>query len=156
MQIIETDRMFLTLASDEEMEKLIENSSNEVMRWAYTEMLEGARMHPDKREYYAAWLILLKEEAKRHIGDFSFKGITEDGMIEIGYGIKPEYEGKGYMTEAVKAIAKWAYERPEVTRIEAEAAENNIASIRVLTKAGFIPTGEMGEEGPRFVFKGNE
>lgn len=71
---------------------------------------------------------------KKHIGDLSFKGITEDSMIEIGYGIKPEYEGRGYMTEAVIALVKWAYERPEVTRIEAEAAESNIASIRVLTK----------------------
>lgn len=156
MQFIETERMILSLASNEEMEKLIEDSSDDVMRWVYSEMLEGAKLHPDKREFYAVWLMLLKKEENRHIGDLSFKGITEDGIVEIGYGIKPGYEGNGYMTEAVSALVKWAFERPEVSRVEAEAKESNIASIRVLTKAGFIPNGIRGEEGPRFVYKGNK
>lgn len=153
---IETERMFLILASDEDMEELIAKSSNEVMKKAYSEMLEGARQHPDKRAFYAAWLMKLKDDTARHIGDLCFKGITEDGMVEIGYGIKPEYEGNGYTTEAVLALAQWAYERPGVTRVEAEAEESNTASIRVLNKAGFIPTGVMGTEGPRFVFKGGK
>ena len=34
-----------------------------------------------------------------------------------------------------------------------QAEESNLASIRVLKKCNFIPNGEMGEEGIRFVWK---
>ena len=37
----------------------------------------------------------------------------------------------------------------------AETDPDNIASQRVLEKAGFAPTGEQGEEGPRFLWQGN-
>ena len=53
----------------------------------------------------------------------------------------------------VVAITKWALSQPGVIRVEAETDSNNIASQRVLEKAGFIPTGTIGEEGPRFVCK---
>ena len=88
------------------------------------------------------------------ISVFSFKGISENGVVEIGYGINAEYENKGYTTEAVKAVAKWASTQDNVKQIEAEAEESNIASIRVLEKCNFVPNGEMGEEGIRFVWKG--
>lgn len=40
-----------------------------------------------------------------------------------------------------------------VTAVEAETAPDNAASIRVLAKLGFQPTGTLGEEGPRFLLK---
>ena len=58
------------------------------------------------------------------------------------------------MTEAVKTLAEWASKQPNVKQIEAEAEEINIASIRVLEKSNFVPNGIMGQEGPRFVWKG--
>ena len=39
---------------------------------------------------------------------FCFKGFGDDGVIEIGYGLKEEYRHHGYMTEAVKVITEWA------------------------------------------------
>lgn len=39
--------------------------------------------------------------------------------------------------------------------IDNETDPNNQASKNILTKIGFIPTGEVGEEGPRFVLKEN-
>ena len=61
----------------------------------------------------------LKEKPGTIVGDFSFKGISPDGMIEIGYGLKKGYCKNGYMTEAVKAVSAWALEQDEVTRVEA-------------------------------------
>ena len=63
------------------------------------------------------------------------------------------YANKGYTTEAVGAVVKWAAKQPNVNQIEAEAEESNPASIRVLEKCNFIPNGEMGEEGIRFIWK---
>ena len=56
------------------------------------------------------------------------------------------------MTEALEAVCKWAVLQPRVKRIEAETAPENNASRRVLFRVGFMPSGAIGEEGPRFVF----
>ena len=37
-------------------------------------------------------------------------------------------------------------------RVEAETAPENAASQKLLLNAGFVPTGQTGEEGPRFVY----
>ena len=90
------------------------------------------------------------------VGDLSFKGLNADGMAELGYGLREGRCGKGYMTEAVIALCAWALEQKSVTRLEAETDPDNLASQRVLARAGFVPTGESGEEGPRFVLPGTE
>ena len=151
----ETKRLSIYPASDEQMRCLIEEESVPELRAAYQEMLDGCLSHPDEREWYTVWNIALRDEKNTVIGNLSFKGINEDGMVEIGYGISPEYEGQGYMTEAVSAAVQWANTQPRVRRIEAETEISNKASQRVLEKSGFVPTGGYGEEGPRFVYSGH-
>ena len=86
-----------------------------------------------------------------HIGDLCFKGIGAGHNPEIGYGILDEFQGQGYATEAVKLVLKWAFDHPEVVAVEAESDPDNAASQRVLKKCGFRETGEIGEEGPKFI-----
>ena len=126
--------------------------TDEILKAAYTEMLEGCLKHPEQWKWYAIWMIELKDGT--HIGELCFKGIDSNGSVEIGYGISEAYEGNGYGTEAVLVVVHWAIEQKEVTRIEAETEPENIASQRVLEKCGFIADGTMGKEGPRFVWKG--
>ena len=85
-----------------------------------------------------------------HIGELCFKGLNEEGSTEIGYGIADNHQGHGYATEAVSALAEWALHQSGVTCVTAETEESNIASQKVLKKAGFVPTGQVGEEGPVF------
>lgn len=149
--MIYTDRLMIELLSNEDMETIVLNEKDEDLIKAYSEMLLGSRTHPEQREWYAIWDIRLKDNVNKiSVGNMSFKGITDDGMIEIGYGIIPEYEGFGYATEAVLAIIKWAATQKEVKRIEAETEADNYASQRVLEKSGFMQTGTTGQEGPRF------
>lgn len=147
---IQTKRLNIYTASDEEMKKLIAEQSIPELKAAYQQMLDGCILNPDKREWYAIWNIELNGEV---IGNLSFKGLEDDGIAEIGYGMNAEYEGKGYMTEAVSAVVKWASSQNGVKQIEAETEEENQASKRVLEKCGFIPLGIMGEEGPRFIYR---
>ena len=149
---IKTERLIICLATDAEMEAIIQAESDDGLKMAYTEMLEGSKAHPEQREWYAIWNICLDG---RIIGNLSFKGIADDGCIEIGYGIDDAFQGKGYATEAVTAVVRWANSQPCVKRIEAETAPDNLASQRVLSKAGFVATGKMGEEGPRYVLSMN-
>jgi hypothetical protein len=89
MEKIETARLCLTLANDEEMERIIASEADAEMKKAYGEMLHGAQEHPEIRELYAMWLMKLKGEPDTIIGDLCFKGLSEDGMVEIGYGVSP-------------------------------------------------------------------
>ena len=133
------------------MKHMIDEETMPELKAAYQEMLDGCLAHPNDRVWYAIWNLELNDESGLIVGNLSFKGIC-DGIVEIGYGTYPKYEGQGFMTEAVTAVVRWAANQPCVNRIEAEAEGDNVASIRVLQKAGFIPTGEVGNEGPRFVF----
>ncbi len=146
--MIETSRLKLYAASQAQMEAFIAAQSADVLKAAYTEMLDGCMTHPDQWQWYAIWMIELKDGT--HIGEICFKGITEKGSAEIGYGIAEDYQGCGYATEAVSALADWAFKQPGVKCITAETEASNIASQRVLKKASFMPTGKIGEEGPLF------
>lgn len=151
--MIETKRLKIYPASKVEMEKFIAIQTDEVLRTAYTEMLNGSLKHPNLWEWYAIWMIELKDGT--HIGELCFKGIDENGVTEIGYGIGEEYQGQGYATEAVQAVVDWVLKQPNVTAIEAECEAGNKASLRVLEKSGFIATGKIGNEGPRFILHKN-
>ena len=148
---VETERMYLYPLRDEEMRLVIEKESDPEMKQAYMEMLEGSLSNSDKRIWYAIWNMELKDESGIIVGDFCFKGLSDDGVIEIGYGLKEEYRHHGYMTEAVKVITEWALSQDGVKQVEAETDAENIASQKVLLLSGFISNGKMGQEGPRFV-----
>jgi len=148
---LDTKRLSLYPIGDGEMRSMIEEETDAEMKQAYGEMLQGCIENPGMRIWYAVWLMELKGQPGTVVGDFCFKGPAENGMVEIGYGLREGFCGNGYMTETVKAATQWALTQPGVSRVEAEADENNLASIRVLTNCGYYPLGVRGEEGPRFV-----
>ncbi len=149
---IKTKRMVLRPMTDAETEALIARTdSDDELRAAYGEMLEGCKRDPINRVWYAPWCMALKDGAE-NIGDLCFKGPAKNHSVEIGYGIQPEYEGKGYTTEAVQAMTQWAFGQKDVVFVEAETDPDNRASQRILEKCGFVPDG-TGKEGPRFVLE---
>lgn len=152
--MIETARLRLYAASQEQMEAFIAAQTVDALKAAYSEMLDGALAHPDRWEWYAIWMVELRDGT--HVGEFCFKGIGEDGKVEIGYGVAEDWRGNGYATEAVSALVDWAMKRPGVLMVTAETEPSNVASQRVLEKAGFVRTGEVGAEGPRYVRKRTE
>jgi [ribosomal protein S5]-alanine N-acetyltransferase len=99
----------------------------------------------DKEKNYlfsTLWTIIDKKQ-NIMVGDICFKGEPNDkGEVEIGYGTYKQFQGKGYMTEAIKALIAWALNQPQVKAIFAETDKSNIASSRVLLKNGFVKTGE--------------
>ena len=108
--------------------------------------------------YYADWaladpsqvgwgLYFLRERAQRLIiGSAGFKGKPDwHGVIEMGYGVSPAFQRRGYATEAARALADWAFRQPRVRRLTAECLTGNGASRRVLQKLGMHYTGTDGE-----------
>ena len=58
--------------------------------------------------------------------------------VDIGYVIAPQFWGRGYMPEAITALAKIALALPQVFRVQASCDIENRPSQRALEKAGFV------------------
>ncbi|WP_344979891.1 GNAT family N-acetyltransferase [Streptosporangium fragile] len=85
-----------------------------------------------------------------------FKTLWGAGTTEIGYGVHPLYRGRGFAPEAVGGVVRWVFETTGLHRIELRADVDNIASLRVAEKAGFVREGvlraaEMADDGPHDV-----
>lgn len=55
----------------------------------------------------------------------------------LGYWLAEEFWGRGFITEAVRTITRYAFENLGLIRIFARVFANNTGSIRVLEKAGY-------------------
>lgn len=90
-----------------------------------------------------ATLIFLRTRAEPElIGGIGF-GRKPDGVVEFGYWLARPHWGRGYATEAGRAILAAARDSLRLTRIEAGHFLDNPASGRVLEKLGFRPTGAI-------------
>jgi len=68
------------------------------------------------------------------------RGVAETGTL--GYWIGQPYAGRGLATAAVQAMAGFAFRSARLHRLEASCLPTNVASRRVLEKAGFREEGE--------------
>jgi RimJ/RimL family protein N-acetyltransferase len=75
-------------------------------------------------------------------GVIDFKGTDwSDKVTEIGYWTAPAHRGRGLMTEAVIAMARYALTEAALERVVLRMATGNTASSRVAEKAGFTREG---------------
>lgn len=79
------------------------------------------------------------------IGSISIfrQGNIHRQTAELGYYIAEKYWGKGIMTEAVKQMCRYVFDKTDIIRIYAEPFAYNTASCRVLEKAGFQYEGTL-------------
>lgn len=82
------------------------------------------------------WLIVRKAD-NIVVGSADFKAPPDEaGGVEIGYGLAPEFEHMGFMTEAVNAMCEWALSSG-AKRVLADTEPCNLASQSVLKRCGF-------------------
>lgn len=80
-----------------------------------------------------------------------FIGPPLDGDVAVGYAVLPQFQGRGFASEMAGALVDWALAQPWVERVVAETDSANPASVRVLGKLGFRPTGAVqANAGRRF------
>ncbi len=89
--------------------------------------------------WHTYWMIVISD-SPFGAGLAGFKGFPDKhGEAEIGYGMDPAYQGKGYMVEAAKALIAWAFREPECRTVVARGVmRSNTASQKVLAKAGMV------------------
>ncbi|MDT3439774.1 MULTISPECIES: GNAT family N-acetyltransferase [unclassified Pseudofrankia] len=111
--------------------------------WADDFPDEGDQVIADGLGRYPAWMgpfghrQVVERDSGLIIGGIGLFWPPTDGRVEIGYGIVPSRQGRGYATEAVIALTEFAFALPAVRTVLANVERPNPASIRVLAKSGF-------------------
>lgn len=88
------------------------------------------------------WCIELKS-TNEVIGEIDLGGFVKKSMAEIAYFLTPEYWGQGFATEAVQRVTDFGLQELKLHRIQAKVMPENIASLSVLKKTGYIEEGVL-------------
>jgi ribosomal-protein-alanine N-acetyltransferase len=91
------------------------------------------------------WGVILKESG-RVIGTCGMAIVPEHRRAELGYALARACWGQGLMTEAVVAVIDYGFATLSLNRIEARCLPENLASARVLEKAGLTYEGTLREQ----------
>ncbi len=125
-----------TLRSDASVSKYIS-------RKPYTTMDEAAAFidtitNGIVNNEWGYWAIALKDTNKL-IGTACLWHIhVENCRAEIGYELMPAHHGKGFMLEVLPALIKYAFKTVKLHSLEANVYPDNVASIKLLEKNGFV------------------
>jgi len=96
------------------------------------------RVAPDEVRWWN-WLAV-RGEGREAVGSVAFAGPPDrDGAVLIGYAMYPAFEGRGYATEAVRAMIAWAFAQPGVREVRALAPVWNTPALRVAENVGMRP-----------------
>ncbi|MGE7695010.1 GNAT family N-acetyltransferase [Lysinibacillus sp. NPDC094177] len=142
LKLIPLNAKYLELLINEEKTLEIELSLNkavfldEELRHALKFRLSKVLEDEENYIWHTNWLIVAKEK-NCIVGGIMLKGLpNEQGEVVIGYYTFPQYQGKGYMTETVRMMKDWLLRQSNVKYVIADTDKNNIASHKVLQKAG--------------------
>ena len=90
-----------------------------------------------------SWKIVDKQ-TKESLGDIAvYLYKLEHNKAEVGFWLLPQYWNKGYASEAMAAVINYWKVEKGLHRLEAFVEEGNIASSKLLEKAGFQYEGKM-------------
>ena len=88
----------------------------------------------------AAYYVLVTEDGSV-LGRFNLYEI-QDGTAVVGYRVAQHVAGRGLATATVRELCALAAARHGLHTLRAATSRENVASQKVLTKAGFVPAGE--------------
>ena len=154
-----TERLQLRpLALSDDQEILFHRSDPRMLQYIDIERshnLEDARRFIQKIEHFVAenksvyWAICLKNNPML-IGTICMWNLDEENAsADIGYGLHPDFQGKGYMQEALEKVMEFGFSVVQAQTLIGVVHPENAPSIRLLEKNGFVRT---GEEDGLFVF----
>lgn len=128
--------IFESYARDPEVSRYLAWMPHKNIRETEQFLLACGHLWQTEKDY--AYVVTMKE-AGRLIGMFGLHPMKM--KVEVGYALARPYWGKGYTSEALRAVIGWAFSQPEIYRVQAFCDVENIASARVMEKAGMTREG---------------
>ncbi|MND63240.1 putative ribosomal N-acetyltransferase YdaF [compost metagenome] len=132
---------YLSLQQDPDVMKFVANQRPiAVIREAFEPRLQHWSPGSDH------WLCLIVRDAasQKPLGAIGYIH-RENDCAEVGFLFAPEAQGQGYGYESLRALCDFAFEQGGIRRLTATVTAGNIASRRLLEKAGFVLEGELRE-----------
>ena len=155
---IETERLLLRPFEESDIGAVGFYTDPRVMRYIPQGAWSAAEL-PDKfarmiavtrerwRQYgYGMWAIALKASG-RVIGHGGLQRLPDADEVELFYLLDHPHWNRGLATEAAEAMLRFAFEEAGLRRIVAIALPENVASTRVMEKAGLRRVGEAKHYG---------
>lgn len=144
---LESDRLiFRNFTLNDAKDLLFIRSDEEVMRYMDTAAFKSVQdaekliqvIQDDLRDKKGITWAIVEKSSNILIGYFGFwRMIPEHCRAEIGYALKPDYWGKGYMSETITLMMKFGFSTINLHSVEGNVNPGNISSIKVLEKFGF-------------------
>jgi ribosomal-protein-alanine N-acetyltransferase len=91
------------------------------------------------------WTISLIDDPKMIGTVHLWKISRENHRAELGYLIHPDFQGRGMMSETLKAVIQYGFSDLKLHSIEANVNPDNLPSIRLLERNGFVREGYFKE-----------
>lgn len=145
--VLVTERLELKWPELSDARELFEMRSNPdfmkfIGRYPVKELSEAKeyiqRIHDGFEEKKGISWKICEQGTDKFIGYIGFWSIDYNHFrTEIGYGLNPNYQQKGYLTEALNALTNYVFNELGIHSIEANADVQNIATIKLLEKCGF-------------------
>jgi ribosomal-protein-alanine N-acetyltransferase len=138
--------MFRKILLNDAKDLLLIRSNDDVMRFMdvirFESIADAEKMIRSVEESYNKedginWAIIEKH-SNSFVGYFGFfRIIPEHCRAEIGYALKPECWGKGYMYETINRMVRFGFDEMKIHSIEANVNPLNERSKKVLERIGF-------------------
>ena len=140
---IQTENLTLVLQTPEQVLAWIEEMSPSVRAQISPDWLTRVRALTSA-DPWTCFFRMIHRASDMVIGQCGYKGPpSTDGVVEIAYGVDPDYQDRGYATEAARALVAQALGTDDVRIVRAHTFVEANASTRVLTKCGFERVGEV-------------
>jgi ribosomal-protein-serine acetyltransferase len=157
---LETERMILRIPQSHDgklVHPAFESSYEQIIQyldWAHGQTAEGTERYIRQsradfilRENFV--FVMLNKETGEFIGMCSGHARNEAvPEYEIGYWQSTTLSGKGYMTEAVKAVANYLFTHLKAERVMIRCDKENLGSAGVARRAGFVYEGMLRQRDP--------
>ena len=135
------DASVLSLRSNDEVNKYIDRPNQSTIEEAQAFIQKIKTGTAEGKSYY--WGIALKDQTGI-IGTVCYWNLSADGKrAELGYELHPDFQGKGYMQEALKAVIDFAFQTAGFSELDAFTHKDNQASAKLLLKYGFVLNPEI-------------
>ncbi|RKV77218.1 MAG: N-acetyltransferase [Streptococcus sp.] len=99
--------------------------------------LEHILPERNQKENLPAGYGIVVKGTDKIVGSVDFNHRHEDDVLEIGYILHPDYWGRGYVSEAARALIDLAFKELNLHKIELSCFGYNLQSQRVAEKLGF-------------------
>jgi RimJ/RimL family protein N-acetyltransferase len=149
--VIETERLRLRPHQSQDLaDCVVMWSDADVVRYTIGEPSPPQRTWMRILAYRGHWALMSygywaveEKDSRRYVGELGFADFKRniapsiEGLPELGWALVPQFHGKGYATEALRAVVAWGDDHLAQRRTVCIIHRDNHRSFRVAEKLGY-------------------